>query len=157
MAGSRDSRGFRDYPRRRQKNHYRVNEHFDTQWNPLPDYKKITRRIASARLEVHQATGSMGPFNAAHPCCPGSPLRTTTAWLLEDAKGLFNATVRDAWAPMARTGLFIPLTGKENRWSGTCTLAYRRSNGYGLRALHRTGDRQYETWYQTWWEYCIKY
>lgn len=20
-----------------------------------------------------------------------------------------------------------------------------------------TGDRQYETWYQTWWDYCIKY
>lgn len=39
------------------------------------------------------------------------------AWLLEDAKGLFNATVRDARHPMARTGLFIPLTGKENRWS----------------------------------------
>ncbi len=155
MAGSRDSRGFRDYPRRRRNNHYRVNEHFDTQWNPLPVTTKITRRIASARSEVHQATDRMGPFNAAHPCCPGSPLRTPPAWLLEDAKGLFNATVRDAGHPMARTGLFIPLTGKENRGPRTCTLAYRRSNGYGLRALTVTGDRQYETWYQTWWEYCI--
>ena len=25
-------------------NHYRVNEHFDTQWNPLPDYNKEDRK-----------------------------------------------------------------------------------------------------------------
>ena len=41
-------------------NHYRVNEHFDTQWNPLPDYNKDTRRTASARSEVLRATGSNG-------------------------------------------------------------------------------------------------
>ncbi len=75
----------------------------------------------------------------------------------EDAKGLFNATVRDAWAPDGATGLFIPLTGKENRWSANVCVAYRRSDGYGLRALHRHWRSQYETWYQTWWEYCIKY
>lgn len=99
-------------------NHYRVNEHFDTQWNPLPDYNKDNpahrfRAFGGTpghwiewgrlMLHIHAATEAR---------CEQPP-----AWLLEDAKGLFNATVRDAGHPMARTGLFIPLTGKENRWS----------------------------------------
>lgn len=99
-------------------NHYRVNEHFDTQWNPLPDYNKDNPAhrfrafggtpghwIEWGRLMLHIHA-------ALEARCEQPP-----AWLLEDAKGLFNATVRDAWHPMARTGLFIPLTGKENRWS----------------------------------------
>lgn len=61
-------------------NHYRVNEHFDTQWNPLPDYNKDN---PAHRFRAFGGTPGpldrMGPFNAAHPCCHGSPLRTTTS------------------------------------------------------------------------------
>lgn len=41
-------------------NHYRVNEHFDTQWNPLPDYNKDNPAHRFRAFEVHQATGSNG-------------------------------------------------------------------------------------------------
>lgn len=78
-------------------NHYRVNEHFDTQWNPLPDYNKDNPAhrfrafggtpghwIEWGRLMLHIHA-------ALEARCEQPP-----AWLLEDAKGLFNATVRDA-------------------------------------------------------------
>ncbi len=151
MAGSRDSRGFRDYPDVARNNHYRVNEHFDTQWNRCRITTKITRRTASAHSVARGPLDRMGPFNAAHPRGPGSPCEQPPAWLLEDAKGLFNATGAMPGHPMARTGLFIPLTGKQTGGSRTCALAYRRSDGYGFALYTVTGDRQYETWYQTWW------
>ncbi|MBW6090288.1 AGE family epimerase/isomerase [Escherichia coli] len=61
-------------------NHYRVNEHFDTQWNPLPDYNKDN---PAHRFRAFGGTPGhwieWGPFNAAHPRGPGSPLRTTAS------------------------------------------------------------------------------
>ncbi len=72
-------------------NHYRVNEHFDTQWNPLPDYNKDN---PAHRFRAFGGTpGHWIEWVCLTPPCamPGHP--------------------------MARTGLFIPLTGKENRWS----------------------------------------
>ena len=60
-------------------NHYRVNEHFDTQWNPLPDYNKDNPAHRFRAFGGTRPLDRMGPFNAAHPCCPGSPLRTTTS------------------------------------------------------------------------------
>ncbi len=99
-------------------NHYRVNEHFDTQWNPLPDYNKDNpahRFRAFGRCT--QATRSMGPFNAAHPRGPGSPLRTTASMAAEMPKVCLTPPCVMPGHPMVRTGLFIPLTGKENRWS----------------------------------------
>ncbi|HAO2000314.1 TPA: hypothetical protein IHJ43_004205 [Escherichia coli] len=80
------------------------------------------------------------------------------AWLLEDAKGLFNATVRDAWAPDGADGIVYtvdwegkPVVRERVRWP----IVEAMGTAYALYTV--TGDRQYETWYQTWWEYCIKY
>lgn len=99
-------------------NHYRVNEHFDTQWNPLPDYNKDNPAhrfrafggtpghwIEWGRLMLHIHA-------ALEARCEQPP-----AWLLEDAKGLFNATVRDAWAPDGADGIVYTVDWEGNRWS----------------------------------------
>ncbi len=56
-------------------NHYRVNEHFDTQWNPLPDYNKDNpaHRFRAVRRYT-RPLDRMGPFNAAHPRGPPKPV-----------------------------------------------------------------------------------
>ncbi len=50
-------------------------------------------------------------------------MRTTPAWLLEDAKGLFHATVRDARAPDGADGIVYtvdwegkPVVRERVRW-----------------------------------------
>lgn len=80
------------------------------------------------------------------------------ARLLEDAKGLFNATVRDARAPDGADGIVYtvdwegkPVVRERVRWP----IVEAMGTAYALYTV--TGDRQYEIWYQTWWEYCIKY
>lgn len=100
----------------------------------------------------------MGPFNAAHSRGLEARCEQPPAWLLEDAKGLFNATVRDARAPDGADGIVYtvdwegkPVVRERVRWP----IVEAMGTAYALYTV--TGDRQYETWYQTWWDYCIKY
>lgn len=79
-------------------------------------------------------------------------------WLLEDAKGLFNATIRDAWAPDGADG-FVYSVG----WDGKPIVRERvrwpivEAMGTAWALYNVTGDPQYEAWYQKWWDYCMKY
>lgn len=100
----------------------------------------------------------MGPFNAAHPRGPEACCEQPPARLLEDAKGLFNATVRDARAPDGADGIVYtvdwegkPVVRERVRWP----IVEAMGTAYALYTV--TGDHQYETRYQTWWDYCIKY
>lgn len=72
-------------------------------------------------------------------------MRTTPAWLLEDAKGLFHATVRDAW-PDGADGIVYtvdwegkPVVRERVRWPiveamGTAYALYR-NRGSSIRNL----------------------
>ncbi len=79
------------------KGEYRVNEHFDTNWNPIRDYNidNPAHRFRAyggtpghwiewGRLMLHLRAALEARFE------------TPPEWLLEDAKGLFHATIRDA-------------------------------------------------------------
>lgn len=88
----------------------------------------------------------VGSFNAAHPCRPRSLRRTAASPLLEDAKGLFNATVRDARAPDGADGIVYtvdwegkPVVRERVRWP----IVEAMGTAYALYTV--TGDRQYET------------
>lgn len=140
----------------------RLNDHINMPWVILssgPDYNKDNPAhrfrafggtpghwIEWGRLMLHIHA-------ALEARCEQPP-----AWLLEDAKGLFNATVRDAWAPDGADGIVYtvdwegkPVVRERVRWP----IVEAMGTAYALYTV--TGDRQYETWYQTWWEYCIKY
>lgn len=136
-------------------NSYRVNEHFDEQWKPLPDYNADNpahrfRAYAGtpghwtewARLLLHIRAGLEARGEAAPD------------WLLEDAKGLFAAAVRDAWAPDGSDGFVYSVD-----WDGKPVVSERirwvvvEAMGSASALFAATGDPSYETWYRTFWDY----
>ena len=133
-------------------NDWRLPEHFDAGWNALPDYNVDTPAhpfrpygatvghwLEWARLALHvrAVLGSDAP-----------------AWLLDDARGLFDAAVREGWDVDGAAGFVYtvdwegrPVVRERMHWvpaEATCTAA----------ALYAaTGDPTYAMWYQTWWEH----
>jgi mannose/cellobiose epimerase-like protein (N-acyl-D-glucosamine 2-epimerase family) len=81
-------------------NGYRLPEHYDEQWHPLPDYNRdqpgdrfrpygvtIGHLMEWARLALHVRT-SLARTGTEPP-----------AWLLDDARALFDRAVEDGWQP----------------------------------------------------------
>lgn len=138
---------------------YRVNEHFDSQWNPIRDYNKDN---PAHRFRAYGGTPGhwieWGRLMLHLHAALEARSETPPAWLLEDAKGLFHATIRDAWAPDGADGFVYsvdwdgkPIVRERVRWP----IVEAMGTAYALYTL--TGDSQYEEWYQKWWDYCIKY
>ncbi|EBW6099299.1 sulfoquinovose isomerase [Salmonella enterica subsp. enterica] len=138
---------------------YRVNEHFDSQWNPIRDYNKDN---PAHRFRAYGGTPGhwieWGRLMLHLHAALEARFETPPAWLLEDAKGLFHATIRDAWAPDGADGFIYsvdwdgkPIVRERVRWP----IVEAMGTAYALYTL--TGDSQYEEWYQKWWDYCIKY
>ncbi|ECM5484892.1 hypothetical protein PH69_20735 [Salmonella enterica subsp. enterica serovar Enteritidis] len=138
---------------------YRVNEHFDSQWNPIRDYNKDN---PAHRFRAYGGTPGhwieWGRLMLHLHAALEARFETPPAWLLEDAKGLFHATIRDAWAPDGADGFVYsvdwdgkPIVRERVRWP----IVEAMGTAYALHTL--TGDSQYEEWYQKWWDYCIKY
>lgn len=131
---------------------WRLPEHFDEQWTPLLDYNldtpahpfrpygaTIGHWLEWARLALHlrAALGADSPD-----------------WLLGDAVSLFDASVREGWAPDGPDGFLYtvdwegaPVVRERMHWvaaEATATAA----------ALHAaTGDPSYAAWYSTWWDH----
>lgn len=136
-------------------NSYRVFEHFDSNWKPLPDYNVETpvhrfraygstpghwmewaRLILHLRAELH-ALGETAP-----------------EWMIDDAKGVFAAAIRDAWEPDGKEGFVytvdwdgVPVVKERIRWVITEAIG----GAYALFVA--TGDPEYERWYQMFWDY----
>ena len=134
---------------------WRLPEHFDEQWNPLLDYNHDTPahpfrpygatvghwlEWARLALHLHAALGSSAPD-----------------WLLDDAVGLFDASVREGWATDGADGFVYtvdwegrPVVRERMHWvvaEATATAA----------ALHAaTGDPSYDGWYATWWDHVAE-
>lgn len=138
---------------------YRVNEHFDTNWIPIREYNKDnpTHRFRAfggtpghwvewGRLMLHLRASIEANFEKP------------PEWLLEDAKGVFHAALRDAWAPDGADGFVYtvdwegkPVVRERIRWP----VVEAMGTAYALYTV--TGDSQYEKLYQKWWDYCIKH
>ena len=139
--------------------HYRVNEHFDENWNTLPDYNKETPAqqfrayggtpghwVEWGRLMCH----IKAEYEAINEVAP--------KWLLEDAIGVFEAGIRDAWYVDGNPGFVYsvdwdgnPVIRNRIRWPiveamGTCYALYVN-----------TANPRYEELYQTFWDYCVTY
>ncbi len=84
----------------------------------------------------------MGPFMLHIHAALEARCEQPPAWLLEDAKGLFNATVRDAWYPYGADGIVYtvdwegkPVVRERVRWPIVEAMVWRRAHTV-------TGDRQ---------------
>ena len=140
------------------QNSYRVIEHFDPDWRPLPEYNidQPAHRFRAygatpghwiewARLLLH-AQASLGTRGEAAP-----------SWMIPDAEALFAAALRDAWCADGASGFVYtvgwdgkPVVRERIRWVIAEAIA-------AAAALFRaTGDRQYATWYQTFWDYAAE-
>lgn len=135
---------------------WRIPEHYDAQWRPLPDYNidspdhpfrpygsTVGHGLEWSRLclQLHAALGDGAP-----------------SWLVEHARGLFDTAVRDGWAVDGADGFVYtvdwdgePVVHQRMHWvlaEGVCTAAT-------LYAV--SGDEEYRRWYQTWWDYAEEY
>lgn len=136
-------------------NHYRVFEHFDPAWNPLPEYN------ADHRADRFRAYGST-PGHWVEWARLLLHLRAaleardmhTPDWLLEDARGLFDAACRDAWEPDGHPGFVYSVD-----WNGNSVVTSRirwvpvEAIG-GAAALYKaTKDEKYAQWYERIWDH----
>lgn len=138
------------------ENSYRVYEHFDENWNPLPEYNADdpAHRFRAyggtpghwmewARLLLHLRAGLAARGD------------DTPSWLLEDAQGLFAAALRDAWSPDGAQGFVYSVN-----WHGEPVVKERirwvvvEAIGATAALYAATGDETYELWYRRLWNYA---
>jgi mannose/cellobiose epimerase-like protein (N-acyl-D-glucosamine 2-epimerase family) len=140
-------------------NGWRIAEHFDSDWNPLPDYNRdrpddpfrpygatVGHGLEWSRLclHVHAALGGASG---------GGP-----SWLVDDARQLFDRAVRDGWAVDGADGFVYTVD-----WDGKPVVHQRMhwvlTEGIGaattLAAV--TGEESYRRWCPIWWDYAQRY
>lgn len=133
-------------------NEWRIPEHFDADWRPQPDYNiddpahpfrpygaTIGHWLEWARLVLHLRAG-LGP--------------SAPEWLLEDARALFDAAVREGWAVDGAPGFIYTVD-----WSGRPVVSERlhwvaaEATATAAALFQATGEDTYAGWYATWWDY----
>ncbi|RZU32154.1 AGE family epimerase/isomerase [Blastococcus saxobsidens] len=135
-------------------NGWRLPEHFDPEWRPLPDYNAERKNdkfrpygstpghwLEWSRLLLHleAALGADAPD-----------------WLLPDARSLFDAAVEVGWAPDGEPGFVYTLD-----WSDRPVVASRlhwvltEAIGAAGALVRRTGEPGYERWYRTFWDEAV--
>ncbi|WP_397448795.1 AGE family epimerase/isomerase [Pseudomonas sp. NA-150] len=140
-------------------NNFQVVEHFSLQWQPLPEYNQDNpadgfrpygttpgHAFEWARLVLHLEAARQ---KAKLP---------TPAWLLEDAKRLFDGGCRYGWNVDGKPGIVYTLDW-ENRPVVRHRLHWTHAEACAAAAslLQRTGDKQYEDWYRLFWEFNETY
>ncbi|CAK9886346.1 MAG: Sulfoquinovose isomerase [Candidatus Erwinia impunctatus] len=140
-------------------NHYLLAEHFTQQWEVWADYNRdkptddfhpfgVTPGHSTewARLLLHLEAALLQHGEAV------------PEWLLTDAKGLFHAGLAAGWNVEGSPGMIYthdwdkqPVTYQRLHW----TIA--ESCAAAASLLKRTGEKQYEQWYRTLWDYIGVY
>lgn len=137
-------------------NEWRIPEHFDADWTPQWEYNvdqpahpfrpygaTIGHWLEWARLALHLRAG----LGSAAP-----------DWLLEDARALFEAAVREGWAVDGEPGFVYTVD-----WSGRPVVRERmhwvaaEATATAAALFQATEDDGYATWYQTWWDYVAEH
>jgi sulfoquinovose isomerase len=133
-------------------NGWRIPEHFDDTWTPVPDYNidepahpfrpygaTIGHWLEWARLALHLRAG----LGASAP-----------EWLLEDARSLFEAAVTEGWSVDGADGFVYTVD-----WSGTPVVRERmhwvaaEATATAAALFRATGEESYADWYATWWQH----
>ncbi|HEX6487143.1 MAG TPA: AGE family epimerase/isomerase [Nocardioidaceae bacterium] len=133
-------------------NEWRIPEHFDSTWAPVLGYNRETPAhpfrpfgatighwLEWARLALHlrAALGEAAP-----------------SWLLEDARALFVAAVREGWAVDGADGFVYTVD-----WQGRPVVRERmhwvaaEATATAAALAKATGEPTYDDWYRTWWDH----
>ena len=140
-------------------NGYRVIEHFDALWQPLPHYNlghpadhfrpygtTPGHALEWARLLLHlEASLERAGLHAPQ-------------WLPDSARALFDAACQQAWKVDGAPGFVYTLD-----WAGQPVVHARlhwvhaEACAGAAALLQRTGEAQYEQWYRTCWEFIASH
>jgi mannose/cellobiose epimerase-like protein (N-acyl-D-glucosamine 2-epimerase family) len=129
---------------------WRVLEHFDAGWRPLPDYNRAQPRHAFRPFGVTPGHGLewsrlLLDLHAALDAPPD--------WLVEAARGLFRRALADGWA---EPGGIVYTTDLAGRPVVDDRLHWVVTEAIGAAAtLHAVcGDDEYEAWYRRCWDFA---
>lgn len=130
---------------------WRLPEHFDSAWTPLPDYN---RDLPADPFRPYGATVGHGLEWARLALALEATLDEPPAWLADAALRLFDRAVTDGWAVDGRPG-FVYTTDWEGRpvvrermhWVVAEATATAASLG------QRTGDPRFAAVYELWWDH----
>ncbi len=129
---------------------WRIPEHFDGAWRPLPDYNADQPRHAFRPFGVTPGHGlEWSRLLLQVRAGLGAP----PDWLVDAAQGLFRRAVADGWAS---PGGFVYTTDLDGRPAVTDRLHWVVTEAIGAAAvLHDvTGAPEYERWYRTCWDFA---
>ncbi|MCL2780236.1 MAG: AGE family epimerase/isomerase [Actinomycetia bacterium] len=132
-------------------NGWRIPEHYDAKWHPLPDFNRdrpFDRFRPCGTTPGHSFEWSRLCVNLA------ATLPDPPSWLVEAAIGLFDTAAADAWAVDGRSGFIYtldsnhrPLNPARMHWV-VCEAIMAAD------ALHRrTGDAHYADIAKPWWAF----
>jgi mannose/cellobiose epimerase-like protein (N-acyl-D-glucosamine 2-epimerase family) len=132
---------------------YRLPEHFDSSWEPRPDYNREHPTDKFRPFGVtpgHLLEWSRLSLHLRHALGAEAP-----AWLLDDARSLFDVAVHEGWDVDGHEG-FVYTTDFEGRPAVRDRLHWVVTEAIGAaRTLHlATGDPTYAAWYDRWWEHA---
>ncbi len=136
------------------ENSWRIPEHFDTTWQPLPDYnidqpRHPFRPYGATPGHAFEWARLLLTLRAAHPAAP--------AWLDDAAVGLVETARADAW-DVERGGFVyttdqdgVPVVRERFHWVACEAIG-------AAWALHRaTGDARWEQWYAEVWDFAVEH
>ncbi|MFP5346389.1 MAG: AGE family epimerase/isomerase, partial [Actinomycetes bacterium] len=138
---------------------WRLPEHFTPGWEPMYDYHRdepahpfrpfdatVGHWFEWARLtrQAREALRLRG--------------REPGEWMLDGARQLFDAGVRDGWAVDGEPG-FVYTVDFEGRPVVRQRMHWVVAEAIGAAAVlgRVTGDDEYERWYRTWWDYAAEH
>ncbi len=137
-------------------NDWRIPEHFDSAWNPIPDYN---RDQPAHPFRPYGATiGHWFEWSRLTLALRAALGDAAPDWMLDDAAALFDAGVREGWAVDGAEGFVYtvdwdgtPVVRERMHWVVTEALA-------AAATLHAvTEDPMYRVCEDDWWEYADRY
>jgi sulfoquinovose isomerase len=134
---------------------WRILEHYDENWQPLPDYNADRpndpfRPPGTTPGHSFEWARLLLTLEAAHPAPP--------AWLLEAATALFETAVADAWRRDGHPGL-IYTVGADGQPVVTARMHWVACEAVlAADALHRrTGEERFAVAAARWWDEIDRY
>ncbi len=137
-------------------NDFMVIEHFDRQWQALPDYNSAHPADGFRPYGTTPGHGFEWARLLLH--LEASRVRAgmlTPGWLVLDAQRLFESNCRHGWAVDGAPGIVYtldwnhrPVVRQRLHWT------HAEASAAASALLQRTGEARYETWYRCFWEFC---
>lgn len=128
---------------------YRLVEHFDEQWRPVPDYN---RDEPAHPFRPYGSTPGHW-LEWAKLCVQIAGLRPEIDWLIPAAEELFHGAVADAWLPGGGFAYTVDWDGKpviSNRFFWAVAEAIGAAHVLRLA----TGNDEYAQWYARLWRFA---